>query len=271
MPEPFPPAIARLVEFGEAEAYADLYHATPPDYAAQFGISVHRIESAFVFTASAFDIPLFNRVLGLGLNEPAAEARVDEAIAHFQGRRVKHFAFQTSPEARPAELNDWLTARGLRSPDNWVKMIRGTEPPPDIQTDLRVGLIGPDEADMFSQIAAIAFGMPPVVGKWLAPITGRANWRHYLAFDGGQPVGCGALFLKDKIAWLGIAGTLPAARGRGAQGAIMAQRIRDAVELGCEWIVTETGEETPENPNPSYRNMVRMGFNLAYPRPNYQP
>ncbi|HKZ71229.1 MAG TPA: GNAT family N-acetyltransferase [Anaerolineales bacterium] len=271
MNESPPPAIARLVEFGEAEAYADLYNATPPDYAAQFGIGVHRIESAFMFTALAFDIPLFNRVVGLGLREPATEAMVDEAIAHFQGRGVKHFAFQTSPEAQPVGLGGWLTARNLRSPDNWVKMIRGTEPPPEIKTDLRVELIGPDDTNAFSEIAAIAFGMPPVVGAWLTPITGRAGWRHYLAFAGDGPVGCGALFVKDKIGWLGIAGTLPAARGRGAQGALMAGRIRDATELGCEWIITETGEETLANPNPSYRNMVRMGFKLIYPRPNYQP
>jgi hypothetical protein len=31
----------------------------------------------------------------------------------------------------------------------------------------------------------------------------------------------------------------------------------------------ETGKETPEDPNPSYRNMVRSGFQLAYDRHNW--
>ena len=260
--------IARIVEFGEAEAYADFYNTTP-DYAAQFGISMQRIGSAFEFTATAFDIPLFNRVVGLGLDEPAAETMIDEAIAHFREAGVKHFACQMSPEAQPSELPGWLKARNLRVSDNWVKMIRGVEPPPAIRTDLRIELVGLEYADTYSEIAAIAFGMPPVVRPWLVPIIGRAGWRHYLALDGVRPVGCGALFVKNNIGWLGIAGTLPEARGRGAQGAIMARRIRDAIDIGCQWIITETGEETPERPNPSYRNMLRTGFKLAYPRSNY--
>jgi len=68
-----------------------------------------------------------------------------------------------------------------------------------------------------------------------------------------------------------VAGTLPAFRRRGGQGAIMARRIRDAVQLGCRWVITETGEDLPDRPNPSYHNMLRAGFSLAYQRPNYLP
>jgi hypothetical protein len=49
----------------------------------------------------------------------------------------------------------------------------------------------------------------------------------------------------------------------------MVQRLRDGIEMGCEWFVTETDEDTVANPNPSYHNMLRTGFKLAYTRPNY--
>jgi hypothetical protein len=49
----------------------------------------------------------------------------------------------------------------------------------------------------------------------------------------------------------------------------MAQRIRAAAEAGCEWVITETGEDLPRRLNPSYHNMIRTGFNLAYQRANY--
>jgi hypothetical protein len=49
----------------------------------------------------------------------------------------------------------------------------------------------------------------------------------------------------------------------------MTERIREAIRQGCRWIITETGEDIPANPNPSYRNMLRSGFRLAYQRPNY--
>ena len=52
---------------------------------------------------------------------------------------------------------------------------------------------------------------------------------------------------------------------------MMARRLVDGARLGCQWFVTETSEDLPERPNPSYHNMVRMGFQLAYQRPNYLP
>ena len=71
------------------------------------------------------------------------------------------------------------------------------------------------------------------------------------------------------VAWLGFGCTLESHRNRGAQGALFARRIQDGLLLGCKWFVTETGEDTPDSPNPSYRNMLRTGFELAYLRRNY--
>jgi GNAT superfamily N-acetyltransferase len=194
---------------------------------------------------------------------------IAEAVTHFDGAGVKHFAFQMSPQAYPPEVPRWLAAQGLGASNNWVKMIHAPAPPPVIRTDLHIEQIGSDQADTFSEIVETAFEMPSVIRPWFNFLVGRAAWRHYLAFDGDTPVGCGALFIKNGIGWLGIGGTLPAARGKGAQGALIARRINDAIDLGCQWIITETGEETPGHRNPSYHNMVRTGFELVYPRPNY--
>ena len=42
----------------------------------------------------------------------------------------------------------------------------------------------------------------------------------------------------------------------------MAARIRDAVALGCEVVVTETGEQVEGKPGFSYRNILGSGFAL---------
>jgi hypothetical protein len=39
--------------------------------------------------------------------------------------------------------------------------------------------------------------------------------------------------------------------------------------MGCRHVITETGEELPDRPNPSFRNMMRAGFAVVYHRPNY--
>ena len=78
------------------------------------------------------------------------------------------------------------------------------------------------------------------------------------------------MFVTEDVAWLGFGATLEAARGRGGQSAMFATRLADARAQGCRWAVTETGEETEEEPvNHSYRNMLRSGFRLAYARRNW--
>lgn len=261
--------LARLVEVGEGEAYADMFLAAPADFAAGMGLRVERVGSAIALITAKMDFMLFNRVIGLGVMEPATEAMVDDLVALYHQAGVQNFAVQVSPSAQPSALAAWLEARGLPRRDNWAKVFRGVEPPPPVPTDLRIDVIGPDQAGAFAAVACTAFGMPDTLQPWLVAPVGRPGWRHYLAWDGDTPVATGALFVKDRIGWLGVGSTLPSHRRRGAQGAIMARRIRDGAKLGCRWLITETGEDLPDRPNSSYRNMVRTGFELAYQRPNY--
>jgi hypothetical protein len=37
-------------------------------------------------------------------------------------------------------------------------------------------------------------------------------------------------------------------------------RIRTAAELGCDIVITETGERRGDRPSNSYRNILRAGF-----------
>jgi len=111
--------------------------------------------------------------------------------------------------------------------------------------------------------------MPLPLAEGLAMSIGQPGWQHYLAWDGEQAVAGAALFMRSGVGWLGAGGTLPSHRRRGAHGALMARRIQDSAAAGCEWVITETGEDTPEQPNPSFHNMRRTGFQVAYLRPNY--
>jgi GNAT superfamily N-acetyltransferase len=102
----------------------------------------------------------------------------------------------------------------------------------------------------------------------------QTGWHLYAAFEGDAPVAMAALYVDEAstgapVGYVGPAVTLPAHRGRGAQGALIARRIRDAKTLGCTLLVTETAEDRPGRSVPSFRNMQRCGFHLAYRRPNY--
>jgi hypothetical protein len=260
-----PEELAHIVEFGEAEAYASMCEAADP----AAGLQAVRFGTAVMLLAPAFPVLLLNRVLGLGVGQPATEPQVDAIIDLYRANGSSGFAFQLSPAARPAELPGWLLARGLGRAGNWAKMIRRATPAGPVPSDLRIRPAGAGEAESFAAVSGRAFRMPPDLSRALSGAVGGAGWRHYLAFDGDLPVASAALFVWNGIGWMGADGTLPSHRRRGAQGALMARRINDAGELGCRWLITETDEDTPDRPNTSYHNMVRTGFALAYQRPNY--
>ena len=150
-----------------------------------------------------------------------------------------------------------------------MKFGRGLEPPPRVETALRIEEAGADRGAVFGSIVARGFGLPDLAADWFAALPERPGFRLFLAYDGDEPAGAGALFVRDGIGWLGVAATLPEHRRKGAQGAILAARIRLARELGLRALATETGERTADRPSNSYRNILRAGFDELYLRPNY--
>jgi hypothetical protein len=52
-------------------------------------------------------------MFGLGIGSPATEAQTDEAIEIFRRAPAAKFMIHLVPGAQPAELESWLTARGL--------------------------------------------------------------------------------------------------------------------------------------------------------------
>lgn len=87
------------------------------------------------------------------------------------------------------------------------------------------------------------------------------GFRYYTARVAGTIVGAAAMRIDDGIALLCGASTLPAARRRGVQAALLAARLRDASRAGCELAVVTT-----EPGSLSQRNVARHGFELAHAR-----
>ena len=97
----------------------------------------------------------------------------------------------------------------------------------------------------------------------------RAGWTCLVAYDGDRPVAGGAVYVDGDQAWLGLGATLPQARGRGAQSALLAERIRLAAAAGATTVTTETGVRQEGRPERSYRNILRAGFEEVFERPNW--
>ena len=256
------------LELVEAAAFTALWGAVPEAVGREHGVRVQTIAGA-VCTAvgAAPGETMINRVTALGLREPATDAALDEIDAFFRDAGTR-YAIGVSPFS-PPDLAGRLEARGFEPGYAWMKFRRGVEPLPEPQTSLRVEELGGERGAAFGSVVARGYGMPDFFADWFAAAAGVPQLRLLLALEGDEPAGAGALFVGDGLGWLGLAATLPEHRRKGAQGAILAARIRAAGEVGLGALATETGERLPDRQSNSYRNLLRAGFEEQYVRANY--
>jgi GNAT superfamily N-acetyltransferase len=264
-PLPAPERLERI----EMLTFSDEHAGAPAEVARALGLGFDRFGGAIAGWATRLYVLMFNRAFGIGQASPATEDEIRAVTARLDREGVPRSFLQIAPGARPDRLPDWLPPHGYAPYNRWAKFARALTDLPPIQNGVRVERIGREHADTFARVDVEAFRLPPPLLPWETALVGRPRWRHYLAHLDDDIVGCAALFVDEGMAWLGHAGTLERARGRGIQGALIARRLADAAELGCGHAVVETAVDTPEKPAPSYRNQLRHGFQLCYLRENY--
>jgi hypothetical protein len=212
---------------------------------------------------------MMSRAFGLGLGPPATPAGVDELLRWFSTHEVGRFLVHAHPQARPAELRDWLAAQGLRRHRAWMKFGRGPDRVVRPASDLRVERAGAEHRAVFADIAESAFHMPAASRPLLELLVGLKGFTSFVSLAGETPAGIGTLFVADGVGWLGFGATKPEFRGRGGQAAVLAARLEAAYDLGCRLVVTETGEAVPGDPQHSYKNILKAGFRELYLRENF--
>jgi GNAT superfamily N-acetyltransferase len=257
------------LEQQEVAYWSEHYRDIPAEVKNWLGIHLLKVGTASVGAATNINTLAFNRVIGLGMGQPATESQVDEIIAFYRDADVFRFFIQLSPFAEPQNLPEILQSKGFQHYNNWVKFCRKIDPLPLANSSLRVEQIDVDRAEVFAKLIVSAFEWQVEVKPLITVPVGRPGWKHYLAYDGDRAAACAALFIREEYSTLAFAATLPEYRGLGAQSALIARRFRDAAKAGCRWMFTETAEETLQRPAASFRNMLRQGFEIAYKRPNY--
>ena len=255
----------------EAEAWEDLYAAMPEPMRSELGLEARRVGDARVLLAPKIPSAMFNRAIGFGAEQTPTEKDLDALIDVFARAGAPFFIHVHDRTRDRSRVEQWLSARGLVlfSRPCWQKFLRRATPPPEVATSLVVREIGRAEAEPLARILVDAHKMPPPMLPWLAALVGRERWRSYGVFDGAAIVGGGMTYLRGDRAWLGMGGTAASHRGRGAQKAVMARRVADAIAAGATIIATETGEPVGDESNPSYRNMLWCGFERAGLRANW--
>lgn len=266
-------SIASRIEGIEADAWAELQLSVPQDHRTRIGIQVRRYGRAISLLTTGVDNATVNRTFGLGFDEALSAEHLDRIRATYQSAGIARWLVQWSPAAAPAGAAEMFTSRGGRLVSPTIKLWRPTHGGSSgivVPTStLRVVEIGREDAATFQSTVAEPLGVPSEMAPGIRSTVGHDGWHFYLAYDDALPVAGAAMFVQGDGAWFGVSATQPTHRGRGAQTALLAQRLRDATALGCAWVSADTRTETPESPNPSFHNMRRAGLEVLYRRPTF--
>jgi GNAT superfamily N-acetyltransferase len=211
-----------------------------------------------------------SRAAGLGMSGPVTGADVDALVDFYRGRDAAARIF-VSPFA-DASLFARLAERGFGLVSLDTVLVRRLDPSerfageagaPPLPAGVAVRPASPADAAAWVRTSLEGFagpGQPAALDR--APIFEAAfddpASVYFAGTVAGSAAGGGALHLHGPTAYLFAASTVPAFRGRGVQGAIIAARLARARDAGCDLAFSSTAAGSA-----SQRNFERAGFTPA--------
>lgn len=266
-------ALARRLEANEIAAWRAMFRAPAPDVAAKLGVGQLEQAGALLIWNRAAPVAIYNRLLSLGVFEPATDVALDAFLERCRAEQSR-CNVQIAPVATPANLAAKLRARGLRQDTAWLMHYRtlagalpDTAPPPGYRVER---VTTPASAAAWSDAVLAGWQVPAWAAAGvlatLLPLAQQPDWSCYLAIHEptGLVAGGGALYASGGVGGLYTDGVRAEHRGHALQRALIAARLTEARERGCDMASAQTYVASA-----GQRNMAQHGFEVAYTRQNY--
>jgi hypothetical protein len=211
---------------------------------------------------------MLTQTFGLGLFQEPTSADLDALESFFRerGAPVMH---EVSPLASAALL-PLLGERGYQPVELTSVMYRPIKreaddlpAPPNERINVRV--VGEDEHELWARTATRGWSEFAEFADQIYELSvvgaKRAGTSSFLAELDGRAIATGGIGIHEGVVLLAGASTVPEGRRQGAQLALLAGRLRFAVERGCRiaMMCAQPGST-------SQRNAERNGFRIAYTR-----
>ena len=205
------------------------------------------------------------QTFGLGMFEAPTPGDLDrlEAFFHERGAETHH---EVSPLADPA-LVPLLNERGYQPFEFTSVMYRpiAVDAATSTATPLVRQLGGEaDDHELYARVAAEGWrdlGYADFMLE-IGRVSANTDGLHlFVAESEGTAIAAGAVHLRDGVAHLAGASTIPEGRRRGAQLALLEHRLQFAASNGCD--IALMGASPGSG---SQRNAERHGFRIAYTR-----
>ncbi|HYL63213.1 MAG TPA: GNAT family N-acetyltransferase [Candidatus Methylomirabilis sp.] len=259
--------LARRIEHAEAQAAVECAEALKRFRPAS-GAAVRRIAGGFAVYCGK-NSPI-TQAVGMGL-DGAVSAQEFDALEEFYRSREEDVRVETCPLADPTFI-ELFGRRGYRVTEFsnvLARPIGADEEWLDSGGDVTVERAGKDKIDLWTQTVSQGFADQfPVSHELLETMKMFAfapKTELYLASVDGKVAGGGTLALHDGVAGLFGASTLPVARRRGVQTALLLRRLARAAQAGSDLAVS-----LAQPGSTSQRNIARQGFRVMYTRVKFE-
>jgi GNAT superfamily N-acetyltransferase len=262
--------LARRIELAEAHAAvegAETLRRLRPES----GAAVERIAGGFAVYCGA-NSPI-TQAVGLGLDGPVSEEEFDH-LEHFYRSRKEPVRVEACPLADPSFIEQF-GKRGYRVTEftNVMTLPLDASSDEDSRPEPPAGMsiekIGREQIDLWTLTVTQGFSEDfPVAEEILEVMKMFAlspSAECYLARIDGKVAGGGTLAIRNGVAGLFGASTLPAFRNRGVQTALLHARLSRARGAGCDLAACLARPGST-----SQRNIVRRGFFVLYTRVKFE-
>lgn len=227
-------------------------------------VEIQKFGNATAFSVKNIPGPSFNTVKGIKQGD---EEQIHRIIDFYKQKDIP-VRFELTPAHTSPQLLTRLTEAGYYHNDFhttlYTPLIKELEKTYEMnEHKITIRNLEKHEFDTFAAIYTKGFQLPSFLKNGIAKnneiLYNNKNWTFYLASYENEPAGIGVLFIKDGIANLAAAATLPLLRNKGIQSTLIKHRIHQAYLQECDLAVGQA-----KFGSNSQNNMERAGLRIAY-------
>jgi hypothetical protein len=266
--DPVSSGFAQQIEQTEIQAWVDLYAAMPAGFAKEFKAEIVQLGQVTLTRCPEIAFGEFNRVMGLGVFEPATESQLEAVFTSYREVGVKRFLIHHIPACQPTALRNWLEAQKPAAVMGWERIVRDGSPLEPIPDDPAIERVTTSNANEWANFIDAAYRMP--TKPWLLELVGRPGWHHYLLREDAVVAVRSMRINPDGTAWFGIEAPVPGimAPSFALDARLCQTMVSDGLKLGAKLFVADIEKPSTKMDTPAYQDFAHLGFTRPYFRSN---
>ena len=254
---------SEILEGSEITSWSNMYDN------AEKKCELFKIKTGTCFSIPNYESLTYNRVM---VDEPDLLSSKDFSVFDEFYRRIKinRYMMSFGPMIENRMTDQFLSNCGYKLHNCWIKLYLDLSSISYQSTEhSNIRPLLPMHKEEYIQLICEVFDWPPLIGEVHGNLIGKSGFHHYGIFENQKLVASGCLYVDKIFSSLFLGLTHPDHRGKGFQKNLIKFRLNLAKMLDSKIVVTETGNDTEEKPNYSFRNLLKAGFSIGYRRNNY--